>query len=183
MLFSISEDNIEACNVAKENPKVVQRLMHKLLSDDNINEYIKWNSDPIKMSKQGALAQIESYDCEYQKSYHLSWQELDKYSNEDDVDQLSWNEIFQHMLDTIDSCSLSRKSSMNLSLYQLANKGIIKAIIVLVAILSLTSYLWTTSKLFKGAWKKLCKKMGRKDKKGNKHQIDNDEHTTLLSGV
>ena len=179
MLFKISDDNIEACNVAKENPKIVRRLMNKLFSDDNINEYIKWNSDPIRMSKQGALAQIESYDCDYKKSYHLSWQELDGYSDEEQVNDLSWNEIFQSMIDRVDACELSKRQSVDLSLYQLANKGIIRAVIVLVAILSLTSYLWTTSKLFNNAWKNICKR----NKREKQRNMDIDEHTTLLSGV
>eukprot|EP01083_Nonionella_stella_P199017 730154_1 len=82
MLFRIDEDRIEACNVAKYHPKVVKRLMDQLFTTENLKEYNEFNMNDKMPSKQGALAQIESYNCKEKMGYHLSWNELESYANE-----------------------------------------------------------------------------------------------------
>lgn len=178
MLFKISKDNIEACNVAKKHPEIVKDLLNHLLSDDNIEQYIEFNSDPIRMSKQGSLAQIESYSCNTKKAYHLSWNEVDKYSDENNV-ALSWNEIFEQYINTVDSCNIPKAAAMN-ALYHLDHNGAMRALIVCIATISLISYLWTISRIFKNTWKQNTWPQTKSGK--NRQEIGNgtDEFTALL---
>ena len=176
MLFKIGEDNIEACNVANENPKIVKHLLNQLFNDENIEQYVLYNSEEIKMSKQGTLAQIESYDCLSDKSYHLSWHEIEKYSNEDNVD-LSWNQIFQKMIDIKDSdCKLLSKDVIINNNNNNNNNNnydfIINGIIILIVSLSLISFLWITCRIFRDSWNKFENKIKSID--------DENEHTALL---
>eukprot|EP01083_Nonionella_stella_P013327 37529_1 len=100
MLFAIAEDKIEACNVAGAYPDVVDDLWNRLFAAENIAEYVSYNSDKIELSKQGVLAQIESYDCEYEKAYHVAWQD----GNDDGFLSITWNQIFERYVDVVDEC-------------------------------------------------------------------------------
>ncbi len=111
MLFKISEDRIEACNVAKFYPKIVEKLLGQLYSEGNLAQYVRYQIYKTVPSKQGALAQIESYDCETKKMYHLSWNELDSYSNETLTKDVSWNDIFHKYVETVDECNISHSKS------------------------------------------------------------------------
>lgn len=139
LLFAISNDHIEACNVAPDNPQIVRELMDRLLSDDNIDEYVRWNQDTVELSKQGALAQIESYDCDQGKSYHVSWHEMEAHAIEDAV-ELSWTEIFQSYIDTVDECDWRNAVSAYLGLP--VDGGDICVLMTMSVILSMLSYLW-----------------------------------------
>merc|ERR1712154_53275 len=110
MLFKINDDKVEACNVAKYHPDTVQRLMNKLFSDDNVNEYGNYQIYKTMPSKQGALSQIESYDCKKKTTYHLSWNEIEKYSDESTVGDRSWSDIFHSYVDVVDNCHIHHRS-------------------------------------------------------------------------
>merc|ERR1712129_361433 len=110
MLFRIDEDNVEACNAAREYPDVVEELMAELLSEANLKEYAQYNGESVELSKQGALAQIGSFDCAKGKSYLLSWQEMTAYAMSDDAVQSSWTEIFESYIATVDACAESEES-------------------------------------------------------------------------
>lgn len=109
MLFKINDDKVEACNVAKYHPEIVQRLMQKLFSDDNVDEYAKYQIYKTMPSKQGALSQIESYDCKKKTAYHLSWNEIEKYSDETMIDR-TWSDIFKSYVDVVDNCHIHHRS-------------------------------------------------------------------------
>merc|ERR1712130_11912 len=110
MLFKITNDKVEACNVAKYHPQIVDRLLNKLFSDDNVNEYAKYQIYKTMPTKQGALSQIESYDCNKKTTYHLSWNEIEKYSDESTVGDKTWNDIFRSYVDVVDNCHIHHRS-------------------------------------------------------------------------
>jgi len=107
MLFKINDDKVEACNVAKYHPQTVDRLMKKLFSDDNLDEYMEYKAMP---SKQGALSQIESYDCQKKTTYHLSWNEIEKYSDEMSIGDQTWSDVFRSYVDVVDNCHIHHRS-------------------------------------------------------------------------
>eukprot|EP01083_Nonionella_stella_P013326 37528_1 len=111
MLFKIDEDRIEACNVAQFYPNVVRNLYDMLLSDEHIEQYATYQTQKTIPSKQGALAQIESYDCETKKAYHLSWEELEGYDDEYAVKDMTWDDIFGLYVDVVDGCNMRRQET------------------------------------------------------------------------
>ena len=83
--------------------------MDKLLGDEHLEEYGEFNIDNKMSSKQGALAQIQSYDCSTKKSYHLSWNELEGYTQENATRETSWNDIFYSYIDIVEDCYIKHK--------------------------------------------------------------------------
>lgn len=106
MLFDISNDKVEACNVAKYYPKKVQDLMDELFSDHNIRQYKRYEKEQNTPKKQGVLAQIESFDCRTKTAYHRPWTDNEKYQGKTEK---SWNDIFSYYLDIVDDCSVNHK--------------------------------------------------------------------------
>merc|ERR1712032_675315 len=106
MLFNVDKDKVEACNLASKYPSKVEELKEELLSMMNFKEYAKWNKiaqDESGQSKQGTMAQADSYDCDTGKAYHVSWKEMDGYENEADL-TWSFKQIFYKYLYNIDHC-------------------------------------------------------------------------------
>merc|ERR1712228_185364 len=175
MLFNLAKDNVEACNLASKYPETVQKLKDELLSQKNIKEYVKWNKDESqlsKQSKQGTMAQANSYDCDAQKAYHVSWHEMDGYENESD---LTWTfkQIFYKYLYNIDHCKrygTKASSSMFAPIsifFNSLSADTVTVGIAVVAIISLTAYLFVIFYGF-GSAKKLKTK-------------DADELTALIA--
>eukprot|EP00484_Ammonia_sp_Unknown_P029300 CAMPEP_0197029842 /NCGR_PEP_ID=MMETSP1384-20130603/9204_1 /TAXON_ID=29189 /ORGANISM="Ammonia sp." /LENGTH=684 /DNA_ID=CAMNT_0042459081 /DNA_START=27 /DNA_END=2081 /DNA_ORIENTATION=- len=199
LLFKISEDNVEACNVAKEHPQIVQALMKLLFSTGNLNEYVTFNSDAVQLSKQGVLAQIQSYDCDTQKAYHLSWQELEQYSGTEADVALSWNEIFQEYIDVVEKCDavlVSRQQKQQAAnapngiFYELEDGGFARFFIVGASLLSATAILLVVSLKLNDVypfnqWKlkdnnQQVQVMEADASKKNTRKRDVDEYTVLL---
>jgi len=125
--------------LAKFYPKKVQELMDELFSKRNIHQYTKYEIYKSIPSKQGALAQIESYDCKTKNAYHRSWNEIEEYSVEkgmtgiDEVEK-TWNDIFVYYVDIVDDCSLSHKLSNN------GNQQIILLVLIVSMIMVIVKY-------------------------------------------
>merc|ERR1711994_783889 len=113
--------------------------MDQLLSDENIEEYGRWNQEAVELSKQGSLAQIESYDCGQQRAFHVSWHDMDRYAIEDAVES-SWTEIFQSYIDSVDQCDDRWTMSKLWGLP--VDGGDVYVLMTISVILSMISYLW-----------------------------------------
>ena len=164
MLFNLAKDNVEACNLAIKYPEKLEELKDELFSQKNIKEYVKWNKDstPV-MSKQGTMAQANSYDCDTEKAYHVSWKELEGYENEEDL-TWSFKQIFYKFLYNIDHCArYGTKAEMFVSFGNEdgSEYGVFTVGIAVVAIVSLIAYLFV---IFNGFVKgKEEKKVGLSD--------------------
>mmetsp|Transcript_46729 Transcript_46729/g.77604 ORF Transcript_46729/g.77604 Transcript_46729/m.77604 type:complete len:187 (+) Transcript_46729:3-563(+) len=176
MLFQIEEDNIEACNVAQQYPAVVQRLSAELFSEANIETFVAYNSDPLELSKQGSLAQIESYDCSAQKAYHLTWQENPQYADETTVSGMSWTDIFRQYIETVNACQ------HKFIYYELSDGGLTRFLIVGAALLSLYASCSAVSIRFKDTcpWKLKSVECAESMNKRSYSNLENDELTLLL---
>merc|ERR1719410_3322127 len=147
MLFNVAKDNVEACNLATKYPEIVQKLKDELLSNANFKEYIKWNKNAQSgMSKQGTMAQANSYDCDKKKAYHVSWHEMEGYENEEDL-TWSFKQIFYKYLYNIDHCTrYGTKAEMfvaNMFADEAnGNYGMVTVGIAVVAMASLLAYLF-----------------------------------------
>merc|ERR1719410_325388 len=139
MLFNVAKDNVEACNLATKYPEIVQKLKDELLSNANFKEYIKWNKNAQSgMSKQGTMAQANSYDCDKKKAYHVSWHEMEGYENEEDL-TWSFKQIFYKYLYNIDHCTRygTKAEDAFFSFYGHQRVGI-----AVIALVSLAAYLF-----------------------------------------
>eukprot|EP01083_Nonionella_stella_P087831 244519_1 len=75
-------------------------LVHiRMLSMIYATDCLLWRIS-LSMSRIIHLAQIESCDCEYEKAYHVAWQD----GNDDGFLSMSWNQIFEHYVDVVDGC-------------------------------------------------------------------------------
>merc|ERR1712087_778326 len=153
MLFNVAKDNVEACNLATKYPEIVQKLKDELLSNANFKEYIKWNKNAQSgMSKQGTMAQANSYDCDKKKAYHVSWHEMEGYENEEDL-TWSFKQIFYKYLYNIDHCTRygTKAEDALFSFYGHQRVGI-----AVIALVSLAAYLFV---IFGGFFNKEQKKI------------------------
>merc|ERR1712060_632144 len=144
MLFNVAKDNVEACNLANKYPEIVQKLKDELLSSANFKEYVKWNKNAQSgMSKQGTMAQANSYDCDKKRAYHVSWHEMGGYENEEDL-TWSFKQIFYKYLYNIDHCArygtkATENSFFSFSFHRFGHQSIG---IALIALVSLAAYLF-----------------------------------------
>eukprot|EP00484_Ammonia_sp_Unknown_P004155 CAMPEP_0197074000 /NCGR_PEP_ID=MMETSP1384-20130603/210888_1 /TAXON_ID=29189 /ORGANISM="Ammonia sp." /LENGTH=686 /DNA_ID=CAMNT_0042512841 /DNA_START=338 /DNA_END=2399 /DNA_ORIENTATION=- len=180
MLFRINEDKIEACNVAKYYPRVVEKLYNQLLSEEHLEEYTLFNIDNKMQSKQGALAQIESYDCSKKKAYHLSWNELEGYTEEEAAKDRSWNDIFYSYVDIVEDCYIKHKHKVFMSGTTSKKSNDTQQVLLFLLAISTSVLLMVFAKYFYSSSFNAARKFTAKDANGSEHTTD---ITPLLTSI
>lgn len=92
MLFDVKNDPLEACDVADENPDVVERLLGHL-EEQVRGQYI--GSVEGVPTASAAMKQYLSWDCELGQSYLMSWED-DECCDDPDFDD--WEEAWSVVL-------------------------------------------------------------------------------------
>ena len=98
LLFNLETDKIEACDLKDIYPEIVEELMDILEVTVKGNYYGSVEGDPVAES---VLAQVESYSCEYDETYIISWSDLDCCNNETFAD---WEYVWLQAIELKQLC-------------------------------------------------------------------------------
>lgn len=98
MLFNVSGDAIEACDLSQQYPEVVASMLAVL--DAEVKGHYR-GSSTLSPAASAVLRDVESYDCEHDQSYLLSWQDAECCGDESFDD---WNFVWQTAIDNKLSC-------------------------------------------------------------------------------
>jgi len=98
MLFNVSGDAIEACDVSAQYPEVVASMLAVL--DEEVRGHYR-GSGTMSPVASAVLRQVESYDCAHDQTYVLSWQDAEC-CDDDAFDD--WNLVWQTAIDNKMNC-------------------------------------------------------------------------------
>ena len=98
MLFNIEQDAIEACDVKEDNMEIVDNLLELLYENVAGNYYGSVSGNPVASS---VLAQFESYSCEYDETYLISWSDQEC-CNDDTFDD--WEYVWTRAIEIKQEC-------------------------------------------------------------------------------
>ena len=97
-LFDIVNDNMEACNIAEDNPDLVEELLDLL--NESIDSYNGGGS--LVMGDLGSYAAIrDTYDCDENTFF---WVKSDSPEYENENINLNWKQMFLSVIDEVNAC-------------------------------------------------------------------------------
>jgi len=108
MLFDVESDRIEACNVAELYPNITAALFARFQ-----NKSMEYLVDEDEYGSPGALmAQVNSWDCDYDTTYLVPWEGLrDNSCGADGVDNITariCNSIYKQLNTKVAQCARRR---------------------------------------------------------------------------
>ncbi len=95
-LFKIKDDNIEACNLVMDEMDKVNELFDKLKNTMNLYD----GSGGIYGEKGAYVAMRDSYDCDEDTFFYVTWANDPEYENVND----DWNSVLLSFIDEVESC-------------------------------------------------------------------------------